>query len=136
MPSLTSLRRKLGDYLDYSKPPSCYKTDLPYNSHSTVLPINRVSDLVHYPYLFSQNGFGFRYLNASEKCSIFGLPWSEAHSGIHEIVPIQILDSLLSHLLELETLSVPTQTMQTFPSIHHDKGYTVLPELKINLYHD
>ena len=26
--------------------------------------------------------------------------------------------------------------MQTFPSIHHDKGYTMLSELKINLNHN
>ena len=76
--------------------------------------------------MFSQNGSGFRYLNTSEVCSIFGLPSSEVHSGVSQIVPIQILDSLLSPLLELEPLSVPTQTMKTFPSIHHDKGYTVL----------
>ena len=59
---LTKLRRKLGDFLDYSLPPLLINTTAISNSYQMLLPWQRMQELVHYPTHFSHNGLGFRHL--------------------------------------------------------------------------
>ena len=63
----------MGDYLNYSLPPSCYNTVLPYNMYSTLLPITRLDHLVYYQSLFARSDYGYRYLNTAELSLIFGV---------------------------------------------------------------
>ena len=138
-PSFTRLKRKLGDYLNYSLPPSCYNTDLPSVGHSVLLPIGKLDHLMYYPSLFSHNGYGYRYLNTAELSLIFGLSQTidgdTPHAAWSQIVPVKILDTLLKPLLVLEQDTLSPQIRNDIPPIYEEKGFTLLPHINRELDH-
>ena len=69
-PTFSTLRRKLGDFLDYSLPPVVLSTSLPSTTYTGLLNLTRLFDLIHYPTHFSTCGYGYRHLTI-EKLSQF-----------------------------------------------------------------
>lgn len=131
-PKTTSLRRTLGDFMDYSIPPLCIKTSQMSLTHKGLLPIKYSSRLVQYPTPFSHTGFGYRYLLPKEYITIYGLESLNLPTNIpitsFSIVPIPMLDSLLHPLLqELPREYVPPSL--PLPPIYHDQKSITLPNL-------
>ena len=120
-------------------PPAYYNTTLPHNSHSALLPINRLDHLVHYPSLFARSGYGYRYLCEAELSLIFGVSQTitnDSHQSVwYQIIPVQILDALLQPLLVLEQHPPPPPSVKATPPINQDTGFTLLPHVNKRLDH-
>ena len=142
-PILSTLRRSVGDYMDYSIPPTTVNTSEMCLNYKGLLPLSYCSRLVYYPTHFSTNGYGYRSLKTSELSKMFGL--SSRHtlptplpSNTFPLIPVQILDALLTPMLQPCNMTMalsPSTTPIQLPDIYKDLGYTYLPLLKVNLSH-
>ena len=73
-PQFTSLRRRVGDFMDHSLPPTSIVPISPAISHTMLLPVQHLTGYIHFPTHFSHNGFGCRQLTPKEQLALFGLP--------------------------------------------------------------
>ena len=131
-PKTTTLRRTLGDFIDYSIPPLCIKTSQMTLTYKGLLPIKYLSRLVHYPTPFSHIGFGYIYLLPKEYINIFGLESLNLSSNIpvqaFQVVPGQILDALLHPLLQDFPID-PVHKSIPLPPSHLEQKYILLPQV-------
>ena len=131
----STLRRRLGDYLDYSIPPEMVHTTSPSISYTTLLPIDNIGALVYYPTHFSHNGFGYRRLSAQELLYVFEVPFQLSITATTlPIIPISIIETLLAPLLESGPIVLPTASV-ILPPIDDDVGFTYLPLINKQLPH-
>ena len=102
-PKLSSLRRQVGDFIDYGIPPSTVLPPDQFISHKLLMPVTRLGSLVQYPTHFSLNGIGYRPLQPHELAKFFGVSTIVYQMTFCEamfpIVPVQILDALLLEVL-------------------------------------
>ena len=139
-PKQSSFRRKLGDYMDYSIPPTSISTNEMTLSYQKIVPVQYLHRLVHYPTHFSATGFGYRCLCNHELASLFGL---DIHLQPHDVkslnvktfsfVPIQILDQLLVPLMAVTSNPIDVTQDLPLPPIYKDPGYTLIPQISKHL---
>ena len=102
-PKFTSLKRQLGDFIDYGIPPSTIATPERFVKYTSLMPVSQLGSLVQYPTHFSINGFGYKTLTSTELAKYFVISTivyqMEFHKDMFPIVPIQILDTLPLELL-------------------------------------
>ena len=136
-PKLSSLRRQVGNFIDYGIPPSTVLPQTQFISHKLIMPVTGLGSLVQYPTHFSLTGMGYRPLKPNELAKLFGVSTIVYQMTFCEdmfpIVPVQILDALL-----LEVLHIPHNLgtgLPQFkpPAIHVSPGSTLLPSLNLHL---
>ena len=124
----TNLRRKIDSFINYSLPPSrITPPTLYYNLHD-ILPISHVRAYIQVPYRNIPGKFGFRQLNHSELCYVFGIKASQhpfiCPSAFSFMVPAQLLYSLLLHNLQQMSRKPDRCPMLLPQPIHvHKKGF-------------
>ena len=116
-PKLSSLRRQVGDFIDYGIPPSTVLPQDQFISHKLLMPVTRLGSLVQYPTHFSLNGIGYRPLQPHELAKLFGVSTIVYQMTFCEvifpIVPVQILDALLLEVLHTPPVSYTHLTLPT-----------------------
>ena len=133
-PKLTSLRRKLGDFLDYSIFPSKHAAPPKAISYKGLLPHTHVYSLVRYPTHFSITGLGVRQLKGTELWSIFGIPGKTGPFCLNSVpIPVQILDALLHPFTVQEDIHHAPGLHPILPAIYNDIGYTTIPYIYAKL---
>ena len=138
-PKLSTLKRKLGDFIDYGVPPSTLLKPESFVDHTKLIPVQHLLELVQFPTHFSHNGLGYRKLLPKELARIFGFSTIEQPilytSDMFPVVPIQLMDSLLNpYLTSVRHTSQPLESLN-LPPIHNEVGYTFFPLLKQKLTH-
>ena len=130
----TTLKRRIGDFLDYSIPPSTVVMVPSAISHVNLLPVQHLNRHIHFPSHFSHNGFGYRHLTSSELLAVFGLPtWIKISCQTLPIPPVQWLTTILAPFLKIKDFkSAPSRTLP-LPPIHDDLGYYTIPTLNVRL---
>ena len=118
-PHVSSLRRQIGDYIDYSIPPLRLPLHQHCIQHTTLLPIQNINSWISYPSPYSNGRLGYKQLNVSELSHLFGFPSSHCRLNLRKesfpVVPLQVLDALLhsayeslvTHPITSSTLSIP-----------------------------
>ena len=136
-PKLSSLRRQVGDFIDYGIPPSIVLPPDQFIRHKVLMPVTKLHSLVQYPTHFSLNGVGYRPLKPFELAKLFGvstivyqMPFSGA---MFPIVSVQILDALLLEVLHTSHKFETQRSHFTLPPIHTSSGSTLLPNLGLRL---
>ena len=138
-PSLSSMRRRLGDFVNYGVPPSTTRPPLDVVAHTAALSVKHLHHHIHYPTHFSHNGFGYRQLQAQELAKIFGfstidMPFNFT-TTMFPVVPVQILTALLSPFLNSTTAEVKSIINTALPPINKDMGSTRIHTLHATLPH-
>ena len=138
-PVCTTLKRNIGDFMDYSIPPSSTSTSSLTLSYKGRLPIRYLHREVLYPTHFSTTGFGYRALTPIELTKIFGLDIlldigssSIIQASQFPVVPVPMLDALIAPLLAYTSTTRPSEPIN-LPPIYHDIGYTWLPVINKRL---
>ena len=72
-PKLSSLKRQLGDFIDYGISPSTVHTPEKFICHNSLMPVSQLCSLVQYPTHFSLIGIGYRTLMPKELAKLFGV---------------------------------------------------------------
>ena len=136
-PKFSSLRRQVGDFIDYGVPPTTVLPQQQFISHKSLMPVTGLSSLVQYPTHFSLNGIGYRALSPTELAKIFGVSTVvyqlTFHNTMFPIVPVQILDALLLAVLHSSDNLGPDLLQFTPPPISTSPGFTFLTSLSIRL---
>ena len=70
-PKLSSLRRQVGDFIDYGIPPSTVLPQTQFISHKLIMPVTGLGSLVQYPTHFSLTGMRYRPLKPNELAKPF-----------------------------------------------------------------
>ena len=142
-PKLSSLRRKIGDFIDYSSPPDKLTTTEMFLTADGILPIRHCGRLVEYKTHFSHNGTGYKFLSTKELSTIFGLsskiPSLTFNNSTFPVVPVQILDSLLHPLLchhHHNCHRLLSTTPVLLPPMQTNKNSTFLPTINQHLPHE
>ena len=139
------LRRSIGDFIDFSvRPrPSAANPSILVVQSSALMPSRFLCTPILIPTSFTATGFGLRVLNKNELGHIFGLP-TIFHSLFElenfPIVPVQILDAVLSGFLDSNpsfgtlpsTSSLPSKRL-CLPRPIPDFAPVFLPELNRSL---
>ena len=103
-PILTSLRRQIGDYIDYIIPPSRLPNNQTCVRHNQLLPIQSIMSWVSYPSPYNKNATTHKQLNWSELSHLFGFPSTHCRLSFgmssFPVAPLQVLDALLQPLYE------------------------------------
>ena len=136
-PKLSSLRRQVGDFIDYGIPPSTVLPPEQFISHKLLMTVNKLQSLVQYPTHFSLNGIGYRPLRPFELAKLFGVSTIVYQMTFCEvmfpIVPVQILDALLLEVLHTSHRFETQLPQFKLPPIHTSSGSTLLPNLGLRL---
>jgi hypothetical protein len=102
-PRCSDLRRTIGDYVDYGLATWGGKAVVDALEITELLSISRLDQVVRYPSHRSSTGYVFRALGPAELALIFGLPsWlrqGDVNIRDFHIVPVQILDGTLKHVI-------------------------------------
>lgn len=104
-----------------------------------VIPIRQIHQLIKYPTHYSSNGFRYRKLALKELASIHGIPphiplWN-LFPNLLPVIPVQIMDAILSPMLMAEPVTEPTSSTIVLSPVFHDKGYTQLVSIHKCLSH-
>ena len=150
-PLVSSIRRSLRHFIDYSvKPTSLHPQNNQSSLHLSIDDLihpDKLNQTVQYSTHFSATGFGYRQLNANELSSIYGLHSRLRMGGLEfhdfqHLVPIQILDSVLTPVVKLITQSSSREQQSSsihqypnFPTAKSDLSQTWLPSLSRYLPH-
>ena len=136
-PKLSCLQRQVGDFIDYGIPPSTTLPQHQFVSHKSLMPVTRLESLVQYPTHFSLNGIGYRTLMPKELAKLFGVSTIvyqiTLHKAMFPIVPVQILDALLSGVLLTPLQPGSMLNQMEPPAINNPKEYALLPGLDLHL---
>ena len=136
-PKLTLLKRRVGDFLDYSISPTSINLVSPSIAHTMLLPIKQLHSHIHFPSPFSHNGFGYRCLTHMERLSLFGLPSViPVGSQTFAIPPVQWSSAILHPSLTLQPIHPIDAVSLPLPPIHDDRGFSVMPHINVKLSHD
>ena len=96
----SQLQRKIGDYIDYGKPPNFNTTCASAISHTNILPIKRIFETISFPTHYVRSGLGLKTLSIPEILQVFGLSSRTSRLNLtfksFPTVPVQILDTLFS----------------------------------------
>ena len=137
-PHFTSLRRQIGDYIDYSLPPSTLPPNQTTVKHNQLLPIQNIHSWIAFPSPYRNSDVGYKQLNVSELSHLFGFPTS--HKRLHltkdsfPMVPLQVLDAIIRPVYSVATHKEPSLQLQ-IPSHQPESTATYLPTINKVLPH-
>ena len=117
-PTLSCLRRTIGDYIHHNLRPTMLKEPPKFVTHHDTLHPYGLQSWIQYPTFFSSSGTGFKQLQSGELLEIFGIP-SIFHITLQPeafiFTPVQILDKLLQAFLQRFFNSNPFKRIPAFP---------------------